>query len=258
MRLSGDLARVLARLHAPWTRFVFILAPMRSGTTLLHHILAEAPGVRTAGETHLVYESRRDLVRLAQKVYRYERRPTLRPGTIVEKCVMNDLVRDPAVLAGARCRTIFMLRDPVATVGSLLALGGRSWPHADDPADAAGYLEARLAELRAQAERLAPTGRTFFLPYETLTSAPRPALDALGRFLATRAPLSEHYGAQRWTGVPARGDLSETIRSGRITTRPERRAPELDAALRARLLAAHDETRGLLARLCHTVERPVA
>ena len=42
MRLPGDLVRLLARMHAPWTRFVFILAPMRSGTTLLNHILAEA------------------------------------------------------------------------------------------------------------------------------------------------------------------------------------------------------------------------
>jgi hypothetical protein len=197
MRLPGDVVRLLARLHAPWTRFVFILAPMRSGTTLLHHILADAPGMLTAGETHLTYAGSRDLVRLVQKVYRYERHAGFRPSTIVEKCVMNDLVRDAAVLADPRCRVVFMLRDPIATVGSLLALKGKDWPYADDPRDAVGYFEARLAELRAQAERLAPTGRTFFLPYEALTTAPQPTLDVLGRFLETAAPLREDYGAQR-------------------------------------------------------------
>jgi len=256
MRPPGDLVRLLARLHAPWTRFVFILAPMRSGTTLLHHVLADAPGVLTAGETHLTYAGPRDLVRLVQKVYRYERHVALAPRMVVEKCVMNDLVLAPSVLADPRCRTIFMLREPLATVGSLLALGGRAWPHADDPADAVGYFEARLAELRGQAEHLAPTGRTFFLPYEVLTTSPRPALAALGRFLALAAPLREDYGAQRWTGVPARGDLSETIRSGRIAGPTPRDAPALDAPLRARVVAAHDATRALLARRCRTVERP--
>lgn len=254
MRPPGDLVRLLARVHAPWTRFVFILAPMRSGTTLLNHILAEAPGVLTAGETHLEYAAPRDLVRLVQKVYRYQRHTALRPRTIVEKCVMNDLVRDPAVLADPRCRTVFMLREPIATIASLLAQQGKDWPYADDPADAVGYFEARLAELRTQAERLAPTGRTFFLPYEALTTAPRAALDALGRFLGTAAPLREDYGAQRWTGVPARGDLSDTIRSGRITTRLARDAPELDTTLRIRAVAAHEETSRLLARLCRTVD----
>lgn len=254
MRLPGDLLRLLARVHAPWTRFVFILAPMRSGTTLVNHLLAEAPGVLTAGETHLVYETPRDLVRLVQKVYRYQRHASLRPRIIVEKCVMNDLLRDPAVLADPRCRTVFMLRDAVETVGSLLALAGKDWPYADHPADAAAYFEARLAELRDQAERLAPTGRTFYLPYETLTGSPRPTLDALGRFLGMRTPLPEDYGEQRWTGVPARGDLSERIRSGRITAGPARPAPALTDDLRARIVAAHAETAGLLARLCHGVD----
>jgi hypothetical protein len=254
MRLPGELVRLLARAHAPWTRFVFILAPMRSGTTLLNHVLAEAPGILTAGETHLTYAAPQDLVRLVRKVYRYQRHAALRPSTIVEKCVMNGLVRDPALLADPRCRTVFMLRDPIATVASLLAQKGKDWPYADDPADAVGYFEARLVELRAQAERLAPTGRTFFLPYEALTSTPRPALDALGRFLGTTAPLREDYGTQRWTGVPARGDLSDTIRSGRIAARPARDAPELAARLRARAVAAHEETGRLLDRLCHTVD----
>lgn len=252
MRLPGDVVRLLARLHAPWTRFVFILAPMRSGTTLLNHVLADAPGMLTAGETHLTYAAPRDLRRLVQKVYRYDRHAALRPSTIVEKCVMNELVLDPAVLADPRCRTIFMLRDPVATVGSLLALAGKSWPHADDPADAVAYFEARLAELRAQAEALAITGRTFYLPYESLTRTPRQTLAALGRFLETDAPLREDYATQRWTGVPARGDLSETIRSGRITAAPAREAPGLGGDLRARVVAAHDETSRILTRLCRT------
>jgi len=256
MHIPGDLVRLLARLHTPWTRFVFILAPMRSGTTLVNHILAAAPGVLTAGETHLTYETPRDLGRLVQKVYRYGRNASLRPATVVEKCVMNDLLRAPTVLADPRCRTVFMLRDPIATVGSLLALKGKGWPHADDPDDAASYFEARLAELRRQANVLAPTGRTFFLPYEALTRTPRPALDALGDFLDLRDPLREDYEAQRWTGVPARGDLSDTIRSGRITTRPRRDTPDLDAALRARIVAAHAETTDVLTRSCRTVPEP--
>jgi len=253
MRVPGEVSRLLARLHAPWTRFVFILAPMRSGTTLLNHVLAEAPGLLTAGETHLTYGSHADLRHLVQKVYRYTRYAGLRPRTIVEKCVTDELVTDPEALVHPRVKIIFMLRDAVGAVGSLLSLAGKNWPHADDPADATAYFVARCTQLRTVATRLGDPRRAFFLPYETLTDAPHAALDALGHFLEVSEPLQPDYGEQRWTGVPARGDLSETIRSGAIAARPKREAPTLTDELRARIVAAHAETTDHLQGTCTTV-----
>ncbi len=247
----------LARWHFRRTDFVFILAPMRSGTTLLQHLLAQDPRMLSAGETHLVYRAPRDLGRLVRKVYRYNGYLGLQPRSMVEKCVTDELIPDATVLRHPRLRAVFLLRDPVATVGSLLALKERNWVHSETPEAAAEYYLRRLADLERLAAAVPDRAHGFFLAYEDLVDRTSDALAALSRFLALPQPLREEYAPQRWTGVAMRGDLSTTIWQGSIARGERRRAPDLPDALRERLVATQHRTEAVLAARC-TVVPPAA
>jgi len=253
MKLRRRATRLLARVHASRARFLFILAPMRSGTTLLQHILAEEPGFLTAGETHVSYRSPRDLRRLLERVYAYQGWFGLTPPRVVEKCVTDDLIHDLGLPAWPRVQSLFLVREPRATVASLLALRDRSWPFTESVETAAAYYVARLGQMERLAASVPDRSRGFVLTYAELVERPEETLAALSRFLGLDHELRPDYRAQRWTGEATRGDLSETIRQGTIVRRESTPALALPDALAARLQAAHDEALERLRARCASV-----
>jgi hypothetical protein len=248
------VTRLLARLHARRAPFVFILAPMRSGTTLLQHILAEEPEFLTAGETHVVYRSPRDLRRLLERVYAYHGWLGLWPRRVVEKCVTDDLIEDCSLPAWPRVQSVFLVREPLDTVRSLLALRDRQWPFTESVETAGAYYLARLAQLERLAEAVPERARGFVLTYADLVDRPERALGALSHFLGLARPLRPEYREQRWTGESRRGDLSETIRQGTIVRREPAAGLELPPGLRERLVEGHAIALERLRRRCLGVE----
>lgn len=254
MNVPRGLTRLLARFHAPRAPFLFILAPMRSGTTLLQHILAQEPGFLTAGETHVSYRSPRDLRRLLERVYAYQGWVGLRPRCVVEKCVTDDLVKDVGLPAWPNVRSLFIVREPIATIGSLLALRDRPWPFTESVETAAAYYVARLAQLERLGEAVPDRSRAFVLTYAELVERPELTLAALSRFLGLDRPLQPEYREQRWTGEAKRGDLSETIRQGTIVRRERTSTLEVPDELAERLRVAHDVTIERLRARCTSVD----
>jgi hypothetical protein len=248
------MTRVLARLHARRARCVFILAPMRSGTTLLQHILAQEPDFLTAGETHVVYRSPRDVRRLLERVYAYHGWRGLRPPRVVEKCVTDELVEDLSLPAWPRVQSVFLLREPLETISSLLALRDRRWPFSESVETASAYYLARLAQLERLAESVPARSRGFVLTYADLVDRPEQALRALSLFLGLGRPLRPDYREQRWTGESRRGDLSETIRQGTIVRREREERLDVPARLHERLAGAHRAALARIGRRCTGVE----
>jgi len=249
-RVPRRVTRLLARLHAHRAPFLFIHAPMRSGTTLLQHILAQEPEFLTAGETHVVYRSPRDLRRLLERVYAYHGWLGVRPRCVVEKCVTDDLVEDCSLPAWPRVQSVFLVREPLDTIASLLALRDRPWPFTESVETAAAYYLARLVQLERLAESVPARARGFVLTYAELVERPEQALGALSRFLELGRPLRSEYREQRWTGEARRGDLSPTIRQGTIVRRESPARLDIPPPLRERLVAAHDAALARLRRRC--------
>ena len=58
-------SRLYLRLYKREYRFVFILGHMRSGSSLLAHILASHRNIARRGEAHISYQTVEDLPRLS-------------------------------------------------------------------------------------------------------------------------------------------------------------------------------------------------
>lgn len=201
-------------------RYLFVLAPMRSGSTLLTFLLCSHPEILGYGETHVVYDSPAKLGELAERVCRAH--GVERPAStyVLDKLLHDGLLRRPEVLAGTDLTCLFLLREPRRTLQSLVHQLGSTLD------DAFTYYRERLASLEAYA-RVFP--RRTFLTYEELVAEPEPTLARLTRFLGLATPLSPEYRLQPLHDVKGVGDRSEAIRAGRILLNPRELTVELPA-----------------------------
>lgn len=225
---------------------LLLLGHMRSGSTLLLHLLLTNPEVAAVGERNWVYTSRADLARLAIEARLARRAPFSRIRFVVDQVNHSHLTPMPSVLADARVRALFLLRRPEASLGSLLDLShayyGSSW----SVAKAVDYYVKRLDGLVRLAAGIPTPDRVAFIGYEQLMEAPEQTLDALRLRLGLSRPFSIHYQTQPFTR--SRGDPGATIAAGTIV----RKATVMDHRVGgADLLAAtraYEKCREALAR----------
>jgi hypothetical protein len=193
-------------------RMLFIVGHMRSGSSLLVHLLANSPEVLGFGETQRRYATREDFARATWYILRTFRRLVPRERYVLDKVLHGWRLVDPAVLACAGTRTILLVRRPERALSSILELGNPEW--ATEEVALRYYLE-RLEVVRGLADRLGPE-RCIFLTYDQMVDRPAETLSDLTAFLGLAAPLSEEYSLMWSTGVRDLGDPSTAIRAGRI------------------------------------------
>jgi hypothetical protein len=210
--------------------YLFLLATMRSGSSLLTAILCSHPEILGYGETHVVYDRPEKMRELEARVRRAhgEQIPA---RYVLDKLLHDGLIRDPEVLEGIDLACVFLLREPRRTIESLV--------HQLDSTldDAFGYYRERLASLERYA-RAFP--RSAFLTYEGLIEDPDETLDRLSRFLGLRSPLSPEYTLQPLHEVKGVGDRSGRLQAGHILSEareisvdlPEDRVAEAEEAYR--------------------------
>lgn len=228
--LKRHLLRLIARrIDRGDLRFLFVVSHMRSGSTLLVHILNTSRRIVGYGETHTTYRDRADLARLTLNVARSFRRPWLRDLYVLDKLLfeyvprLQFLVEEPVKL-------ILLVRRPEESLPSILRFrpGNEEW----DEARALEYYVGRLESMARCAEFCADPARTFALTYDQLIGETTEALPALGDFLGLDDSLSERYDLMWSTGRRrflrraghdyGIGDDSDRIRRGLIV-RGERR-----------------------------------
>lgn len=199
-------------------RYLFVLAPMRSGSTLLTFLLCSHPEILGYGETHVVYDAPAKLDELAARVCRAHGLERLASRYVLDKLLHDGLLRRPEVLEGVDLTCLFLLREPRRTIQSIV--------HQLDSTldDAFGYYRERLASLEAYA-RIFP--RRTFVTYEELTGDPERTLARLTAFLGLSTPLSPEYRLQPRHDEKGVGDRSEAIRAGRILLNPRELTVEL-------------------------------
>lgn len=192
---------------------VFIHGHMRSGSTVLLHILCSNPYLYGIGETHACYRSAVDVARLYRQIERTlgHRLPSTSIG-IIDKLLHN---RDfDAGHLPATTRHLFIVREPAGAVRSMCH--PRFSPIANQT-QAESYYVQRLLRLKALRQEVRTRGQpNLSLTHAELTQAPEPLLSRMTTWLALPQPLSAEYDMLPTTGQPVYGDTSTHIRSGRI------------------------------------------
>lgn len=220
---------------------VLVLGHMRSGSSLLLHLLASSPEILAAGERNTPYLGPDDLHRLARDCFVVARRPFGRARYVADQLNHDHLLPDPGLILHPKVRCVLLARRPGPSIGSIVRTfaplyGG--WP----PERAARYYTGRLHTLAGYARRLRAAGRSpLLVRYEALTSEPQQSLHALRAALDLARPLEAEYEVRGFTG--RRGDPSSRILEGRV--RPDAgRSVEVPSAWAEAAQAAYD---GLLA-----------
>lgn len=195
-------------------KYIFILSHMRSGSSLLTHLLASNPAICGYGETRTRYYNRRQFGVLTGKVLY-----TLRGGLLSghEKYVLGKVLHDrflkpehAAVLPGDKSKVVFLLRAPKGTLNSLRQTLGHSETSALDH-----YLK-RLATMEDLARKLTSQASCAVLTHDQLLHRTDQVFRLLERFLELDRPLTETYQILPTTGQKRIGDPSTKILSGKI------------------------------------------
>ena len=217
-RAGMTLHRTMMRPLMRKPRLLLVLGVMRSGSTLLSHILMGNPRLKGFGEAHVAYTSPDALLDLAYWVFRFTGRYPRQGDYLFDKVLHGGHIPDIKQLAAfADLHVIFLLRDPATNARSLRAMFARQPSSAETDVDA--LLIKRYDELNLVAGALPKEVPQAVITYEDLTTDPDRPLEFLGRFLGLDVPLSRQYKVPRWSGRWGIGDGSANIALGEIKMR---------------------------------------
>jgi hypothetical protein len=189
-------------------RHVFILGHIRSGSTLLSHILASHPDFAGAGETHIFYQTEADLPKLVTKTCEFLHRPIIRKTYMVDQ-INHDYVSDDVLRSELVYRCVILIREPRSTLKSMITLFKCS------EQDALDRYTDRLAALTRYG--LVLKERAMLVEYDDLVDRTDSTLAGLTRFFDLESPLKSNYATHRMTArIPGVGDPSDNIKSGQV------------------------------------------
>jgi hypothetical protein len=236
-RLSKLLGPIMGQRLKDISRtaeFLWILSLMRSGSSLLSHLLVNHPGIEGFGECWIRYEGTSDFQELIARVRLYNalerlcRRRYDRPGDpqiILDKLLHNKLLPCLELLNEPQLKLIFLLRQPHDIVTSLLR-AGKPFPHSGSLELAAGYCTSRLQALKRYATSIHEPRKSLALHYERLVDRTQETLQCLQAFLGLNRPLTESYELSIATGIAGLGDPTKLIKTGRVVKK--HRPPPFD------------------------------
>jgi hypothetical protein len=232
---------------------LFIVGHMRSGSTLLLHILNTNPAISGYGETHREYRTTRDFAYLTFNVCRAFRRFRARGRYVLDKILYNDYVVNPELLEGDRVKLVFLVRSPEQSIPSILRFQPR---HIHTEAQALDYYVKQLKMVEKYARRKNDPRGSFFLTYDQLMGDPDPLLADLTAFLGLETPLSSEYETIWSTGQRGKrgfGDDSPEIKAGKIVKKRNRQKIDLAPETVRRARIAYEHCLEVLPQFCtHT------
>ncbi len=254
--LSNKFNKILLR-KKPY-KFIFILSHMRSGSSLLTHILVSNHAVIGFGESHTKYNSQADFNKLMMKVYyQYQEfsqfpehlsRLKMNETYVLDKILHNQKIVNEKLIDLASIAVIFLVREPERTLASLLDLK----PHWKQN-NAFDYYNDRLNKLVKYAEQINDPQRSLFLTHEQMLNQTESALNKLQQFLGTEQPFSEEYELTRSTGQKHVGDPKGNIKAGKIIREKRKLNHQIDENLLTESRHNYQECCQKLTQLCSSI-----
>ena len=201
-------------------RILLILSHMRSGSSLLTHILSSNPEVIGYGETDIKYYSDADIKELICRVYT-KTSANFTPLKIFEAFKMDHTyvldkllhgnLQNQEILKSDLVYPIVLLREPERTLQSILDLR-KEWTEER----ALSYYTGRLKSSIDYVKSSPASKPFFFVTYQQIVHETESVLCALKNFLETKHEFSEQYLIQKTTGQPWIGDPVGHIKAGKI------------------------------------------
>ncbi len=207
-------------------KFIFLCSHMRSGSSLLTHILASNPEIIGYGETHINYSLETDLKQLVNKVYSKTKSYKMNENYVLDKVLHNNKFEDYSFLSSDHIKTIFLLREPKRTLSSILLLK----PHWT-PQQALHYYCDRISKLEDYAQLIDDKNSSLLVTYEQIVDHSTQVFDTLQNFLNTKEGFSEEYQVMKTTGIKGVGDSSVNIKAGKIIKTSKSQEVEIDQDL---------------------------
>ncbi len=196
-------------------QFIFLLGHMRSGSTLLQHLLISHPQICGLGERNLAYKNENDLWKLVARCRWKYQKPFYKYSFFIDQINHNHLTPTIDLLKMDTVKIIFLLRKPDASISSLLRLSEKYYDGKWTPESATDYYVNRLQFLQRSMQKL--DNSTYWLvQYEGLIHHSEKVLSQIADFLNLNSPIQQTYKTFDFTGK--KGDPSQKIDFGKIKT----------------------------------------
>ncbi|MEA5466306.1 sulfotransferase family protein [Leptothoe sp. PORK10 BA2] len=239
-------------------RFLLLLSHMRSGSSLLTHVLTTNPEVIGYGETHTDYADAHDFKVLLKKVY-WQAQDFRTLGDVqnlrmnhryvMDKVLHNKKFLDHGFLKSDQVYAIFLLREPERSLASIADLK----PHWSQQ-DTVDYYVERMVMLVEYARLINNSQRMLVVSYEQLLENTPQVLITLQQFLHTQAPFEEEYKVLKTTGMKGVGDSKGNIKAGKIVRSQRQLTQSFPPALVAQAQQVHSQCQAELRQLCQSIE----
>ena len=235
-------------------RILLILSHMRSGSSLLTHILTHNPAILGYGETHITYQTPQDFKQLMADVYwqchefrhlRDLKHLRMNHQYVLDKVLHNHLISDLDLLTHPQISIIFLIREPASSLVSLQKLK----PHLSDR-QRFDYYKNRLIQLENYAKLVNNKNRSLWVTYEKILDDTPSVLSSLKQFLGTELEFSEQYQILKTTGQKGVGDSQGKIKSGKIIRQKAPPPTSLPADIREEAEGLYQTTYQNLSRYC--------
>ena len=195
--------------------YIFVVSHMRSFSSLFCHILGSHNEIAGYAEAHQSYHRWLDLIGLRHKVY-ISNNNRLDGRFILDKILHNYCYISDTILHKENVNFIFMLRDPVDTIKSIINLGESiceiEWFR--DQNKVFDYYVKRLKQISDYCQKIGK--KAFYFDSEILFENTESLLSHLSDRLHLGQKLLPEYKTFKHTGSPDFGDPSETIKKGII------------------------------------------
>lgn len=203
-------------IRATGVEWLFVLGHMRSGSSLLVHLLNSSKEILGYGETHLEYVGRRSFVNLHDHV----RSQFEKHGDVPEESyryVMDKIlwphIHNKNLLCQTPVKIIVIIRTPKEALPSILSLDLEGIQTTTEALD---YYSKSLERIERNLEVYdAPF---VLVRYETLTNRTELTLQKISEYLGLEQQIKSEYDTIWATGEPGIGDPSERIQEGQVVS----------------------------------------
>lgn len=213
MRFIKNIIFSVWRIFASNSKSVFIIAHMRSGSSLLEHILSSNPEILGAGEQSRIYVTDTDLKKSELFIRKKNHRFFKSCRYITDQVLHQKYTPNLDLLRSNTIKVVFLIRSPGETVSSIEKLGGPYGIHENDEFSSSKYYTNRLEYLVNLSNQISEENQ-IFITYEELVSKTEHTLKNLSSFLELKTVLKKNYDIKQTTGKS--GDTSKNIKEGTI------------------------------------------
>ncbi|MGF1685690.1 hypothetical protein L4C36_03235 [Photobacterium japonica] len=205
-----------ARLLLP-TQHVFLISHMRANTSVVSHLIGSHDDISGYYEMHIGYYSWKSLIN--QKFIFHEQNVS-EPLTPIyfDKLLHNDHGVNPALLGHQNVKCLFSIREPIATINSIVKLYRSKHPEHPftEQHNAAVYYCERIQGIIDFAMAFEGDNAYLYYDAEALISDTETVLGEIQRYIGLDSPFETTYKQFAQTGKKTAGDSSENILSGKV------------------------------------------